>query len=133
MPESGQVAATTFSENVLGAVRGAIRPELVNRLTEIIVFQPIQIAEARLVIDKFVDRLNQRLQTRAIHLSLLEEARVLVLSEGFSETSGAREIERTVERLIANPLAEELLRGRFQSAGQVIITREKDKLIFRYA
>ena len=55
-----------------------------------------------------------------------------MLSEGFSETSGAREIERTVERLIANPLAEELLRGRLQSAGQVIVSREKDKLIFRY-
>ena len=133
MPENGEDAATTFSENVLCAVRRAIRPELVNRLTEIIVFQPLQIADARLVIDKFIGRLNERLQTRSTHLSLLEEARDLLLIEGFSEPFGAREIERTAERLIAKRLAEELLRGQCQTGGQVIVSRVEDKLIFTYA
>jgi len=133
MPETGEDAATIFSENVLCAVRRALRPELVDRLTEIIVFQPLQIADARLVIDKFIDQLNKRLQPRSIHLSLLEESRDLLLSEGFSETFGARDLERTVERLITKPLAEELLRGQCQTGGQVIVSREEDKVIFTYA
>jgi ATP-dependent Clp protease ATP-binding subunit ClpA len=97
MPENGGDTATTFSENVLCALRGAIRPELVSRLTETIVFQPLQIADARLVIDKFIDRLNERLQARSIQLSLAEEARDLLLKEGFSEAFGAREIDRLVQ------------------------------------
>jgi len=133
MPENGEDAATTFSESVLCAVRRALRAELVDRLTEIIVFKPLQIADARLVINKFIDQLNERLQPRSIHLSLLEEARDLLLSEGFSEALGAREIERTVERLITKPLAEELLRGQCQTGGQVIVSRVEDKLIFTYA
>jgi ATP-dependent Clp protease ATP-binding subunit ClpA len=114
-------------------VRRALRPELVNRLTEVIVFQPLQSGDARLVIDKFIDQLNERLRTRSIDLSLQDEVRDLLLSEGFSETFGAREIERTVERLIAKPLAEELLLGQCQTRRQVTVSRVKDKLIFQWA
>jgi ATP-dependent Clp protease ATP-binding subunit ClpC len=131
MAGTDENAYMTFSETVLADVKRTLRPELVNRLTEIVVFQPLQLADAGRVIDKFIDRLNERLHARSIQLALAEEARELLLKEGFSEAFGAREIERTVERLIARPLAEELLRSHFRTGGRVIVVREAERLIFK--
>jgi ATP-dependent Clp protease ATP-binding subunit ClpC len=121
----------TFSEGILAEVKRVLRPELLNRITEIITFKPLQIADARHVVDKFIDRLNERLQVRSVRLNLTEGARELLLEEGFSEAFGAREMERTIERLIAKPLAEELLRGQFQNGGRVIVARTEGKLTFQ--
>jgi ATP-dependent Clp protease ATP-binding subunit ClpA len=129
MAGTDENAYMTFSETVLADVKRTLRPELVNRL--IVVFQPLQLADAGRVIDKFIDRLNERLHARSIQLALAEEARELLLKEGFSEAFGAREIERTVERLIARPLAEELLRSHFRTGGRVIVVREAERLIFK--
>lgn len=131
--ESDDDASLRFSEIILAEVKRVLRPELVNRITEVIVFQPLKIADARHVVDKFIDRFNERLQVRSIRLNLTEDARDLLLEEGFSEAFGAREIERTMERLIAKPLAEELLRGQFLNGGQVIVAREEGKLTFQNA
>jgi ATP-dependent Clp protease ATP-binding subunit ClpC len=126
-------ASIVFSESILAEVKRALRPELVNRLTEIVVFPPLKLTDARRVVDKFIDRLKDRLHARSIELSLLEDAREFLVNEGFSETFGAREIERTVEELVAKPLADELLRGRFQTGGRVAVSRDSERLTFNNA
>ncbi|MBI4023730.1 MAG: ATP-dependent Clp protease ATP-binding subunit [Verrucomicrobia bacterium] len=88
-----------------------LRPEFFNRITETIVFQPLQSSDVRLIIDQHISRINRQLMAKGFSLKLNEDACDLLLREGFSNEFGAREMERTIERLIARPLANLVLSG----------------------
>ena len=97
--------------NVEAAVKQHLRPELINRLTGIVCFHPLQREHVLEIIEKSIARLNSRLAEQRITLTLDESAFELLMKEGFSEVYGARELERVIERLVVKPLAQKLLRN----------------------
>jgi ATP-dependent Clp protease ATP-binding subunit ClpC len=94
---------------VLETVKKSFRPEFINRLSQIIVFQPLDKATVRQIVDKFINRLRSRLTAQGVNIALEESAYELFMSRGFSEIYGAREMERTIDTLLAKPLARALL------------------------
>ncbi len=112
------------------AVRGFFRPELLNRLTRIVTFAPLQPATARLIVDKFVGRIGAGLAARGITLELDESAYDLILAKGFSSESGARNLERAIERLVVGPLAKLLLEKPGHVGGRVLARVQAGSLEF---
>jgi ATP-dependent Clp protease ATP-binding subunit ClpB len=89
------------------------RPEFVNRIDEIVVFDPLTREQIGEIVEFQLGRLRGRLAERKITLELTDAAKELLADEGWDPAFGARPLKRAIQRLIENPLARELLAGRF--------------------
>jgi ATP-dependent Clp protease ATP-binding subunit ClpC len=101
------------------AIRKHLRPELVNRLTKIVHFKPLEMETAREILGKLMDEFNKRLVDRGVTVVLDDSVEDLILAEGFSEEFGTRNLERVVDRMLGTLIAEALLGGKI-TAGQTI-------------
>jgi ATP-dependent Clp protease ATP-binding subunit ClpC len=104
---------------LLEAVKRHFRPELVNRLTKVVHFKPLGMETAREILGKLVAEFNKRLADHNVTVALDESAEELILREGFSKEYGARNLERTMDRMIGTLVAEALLSG-IITAGRTI-------------
>lgn len=95
--------------STLAAIKKSFRPEFINRLSQIIVFQSLDKITVRQIADKFIDRLKAQLTTQGVSIVLDDSAYELLINRGFNESYGAREMERTIDTLLAKPLAKALL------------------------
>jgi ATP-dependent Clp protease ATP-binding subunit ClpC len=109
-----------------------LRPELVNRITEIVEFQPLSPAHLGAVLDVVLREQSRRLADEGLRVHLTERARSLILGRGYDPMMGARPLERAVERLLVGPIADELLSGRI-AAGTVIVDATGERLSFAQA
>ena len=89
------------------------RPEFVNRVDEIVVFEPLTRDQIGAIVELQLQRLRDRLAERKIELELSDEAVALIAEAGWDPAFGARPLKRAIQRLVENPLALELLEGRF--------------------
>lgn len=122
-----------LANNRLDAVRDAFRPELINRLSEIIVFRPLDNAAVRQIIDKFVDRLNERLRKERVTISLDDSAFEFLMQQGFSDRYGARAMERSIDTLVSKPLAKALLNGAIPPGGTVTVSASAGRIVLSAA
>lgn len=114
----------------LDRIKQMFRPELINRLSEIILFRPLDVPTVREIIEKFIDRLNARMRSQGITISLEDSGRDLLMSQGFNEEYGAREMERTIDRMLAKPLSKEILEGKVGSGATLLISSKAGALTF---
>jgi ATP-dependent Clp protease ATP-binding subunit ClpC len=110
------------------AIRKHLRPELVNRLTKVVHFKPLELETAREILGKLVAEFNRRLADRNVTLGLDESAVELILREGFSKEYGARNLERVMDRLLGSLIADALLSGKI-TAGQTLHLEAVDSRI----
>jgi ATP-dependent Clp protease ATP-binding subunit ClpC len=109
------------------------RPEFLNRIDELIVFNPLSADDLRRIIELQLTDVMQRLAERGIALTLTPEATDFLIKKGYNEDYGARPLRRAIERFIEDPLAEELLRaeGKDGLAIQVGVAEGGETLTFR--
>ena len=120
-------------EAVLDIVGNHFRPELLNRIDELVVFHPLGREHVREIANIQLLRLHERLQEHDLSLQLTDAAKDLLVEEGFDPVYGARPLKRAIQRNLENPLAQELLAGNFLP-GQIILTDVADsKLTFGVA
>ncbi|MDB4055808.1 ATP-dependent Clp protease ATP-binding subunit [Akkermansiaceae bacterium] len=105
--------------SVHSAARKFFRPEFLNRLSDVIVFQSLEKKHVLQIVDVLVGRLNSRLKRKGLSVDLSPAAIDFLISRGYSLTSGARGIEKAVEREISTPLSKLLLKRNSDSADQV--------------
>ena len=77
-----------------------------------------------------VDKVLERLKKKNIKLELDEKAKDFLVEKGYDPQYGARPMRRSVERFLEDPLAEEILKGRLHEGEPIVVTVEKDKLVF---
>jgi ATP-dependent Clp protease ATP-binding subunit ClpB len=94
------------------ALRAAFRPEFLNRVDDIVLFNPLGRAQLEKIVDLQLARVATLLASRNVRVELTPAARTLVLAEGFDTAYGARPLRRAVQRLVQDPLAMEILEGR---------------------
>jgi ATP-dependent Clp protease ATP-binding subunit ClpB len=104
---------------ILDDVRGFFRPEFVNRVDEIVVFEPLTREHIRAIVDIQVGALAGRLSERKLTLRLTDEARDLLADEGYEPAYGARPLKRLIQRQLQDPLALQLLDGRVREGDTV--------------
>jgi ATP-dependent Clp protease ATP-binding subunit ClpC len=96
-------------EELLSALRRGFRPEFLNRIDEIVVFNPLSFEEVKKIVELQVHRLEAKLKEQGIEISLTDEVKDLLAHEGYDPQFGARPLKRTIQRLIENPLSKVLL------------------------
>jgi len=120
-----------FEESVMDDVRKAFRPEFLNRLDEIVVFQRLEKAEVRRIVDLQLDRFAERLSHRALGIDLSEEAKAYLAEVGWDPKYGARPLKRAVRKHLEDELAKHVLRGQYAPGTVVHVERSGDGLVFR--
>jgi ATP-dependent Clp protease ATP-binding subunit ClpC len=120
-----------MKNRMLEDLRTTLRPELINRIDEIIVFQPLSQEEIKEIVDLMVGRVSRSLADRGIALRLNEPARELLAKEGFDPTYGARPLRRTIQRLVENPVSKGILEGQFRDGDTIVIDVENDNIVPR--
>ncbi|HET6615882.1 MAG TPA: AAA family ATPase, partial [Dehalococcoidia bacterium] len=104
---------TVRQEQIEKALREAFRPEFLNRIDEIIVFEPLTQAELSQIVEIMIYEVRQRLSDRNVDFEVTPAAKEELVREGYDPTFGARPLRRTVQRRIENPLARRILAGEF--------------------
>jgi ATP-dependent Clp protease ATP-binding subunit ClpB len=126
-----QVAPEKRKEEILADVRAAFRPEFVNRIDEIVVFEPLTRDDIATIVDLQVELLQRRLDERKLTLELTDAARELIANEGYDPAFGARPLKRLIQREIQDPLAMKLLGGEIHDGDRVIVDAEGGELTLR--
>jgi ATP-dependent Clp protease ATP-binding subunit ClpB len=118
-------------EAVLEDVRGYFRPEFVNRIDEIVVFDPLGRDEISQIVDIQLRGLQRRLAERGLTIELTDEARAYLAHKGYEPAFGARPLKRLIQREIQDPLAMQLLGGEIRDGDAVTIDAGDGGLVFR--
>jgi ATP-dependent Clp protease ATP-binding subunit ClpB len=124
------VLIMTSNVRSLDEMRDRFRPEFLNRIDEIVVFEQLTKAELAEIIELQLRRLRERLATRGIGLELTGEAKELLAEAGWDPAYGARPLKRALQRLVENPLAAALLEGRFSEGDTIEVTVSGGELAF---
>lgn len=112
------------------AIKKLFNPEFRNRLDAIVQFNPLDISVIAQVVDKFIFELEAQLQEQRVTIEVETAARLWLAEHGYDPKMGARPMARLIQQHIKKPLAEELLFGRLEQGGHLIIHLENDELAF---
>jgi len=115
---------------VMDAVSSHFRPEFVNRIDEVVVFEPLAREQIAGIAQIQLGRLRQRLAERELSLELSDEALDKLVAIGYDPVYGARPLKRAIQRWIENPLAQLILAGKFGPGSTVTGTVENDEIVF---
>jgi ATP-dependent Clp protease ATP-binding subunit ClpB len=115
---------------VLEELRMRFRPEFLNRVDEILVFNPLTIEDIRKIVDIQVRLLSSRLEDRKIRVSLTDEAKDLLADRGFDPFYGARPLKRVIQRDIQDVLALKILNGEVAEGDEVDVTAREGNIEF---
>ena len=115
---------------VLELVRRHFRPEFLNRIDDIVIFRHLEKTELRSIVQQYAAKLNRMLQDKGIELRFTSEALDLLAEKGYDRDFGARPMKRTFQREIQNPLAIEILGGKYPPGSTVLIETRSGKFEF---
>ena len=115
---------------VMDAVGQHFRPEFINRIDEVVVFDPLAREQIAGIASIQLERLRQRLAERDLSLELSEEALDRLVAVGYDPVYGARPLKRAIQRWIENPLAQQILSGAFEPGASIKGKVEGDEIVF---
>ncbi|MEW6170849.1 MAG: ATP-dependent Clp protease ATP-binding subunit [Candidatus Omnitrophota bacterium] len=124
------VSYQDLKEKLLEEVKRTFKPEFLNRIDDIIVFRPLVKEDLYKIIDIELSYVYSRMKEQGINLEVTQEAKEFLIERGFDPVFGARPLKRTIQRFLEDPLAEEIISGKFKSGGTIKITRKPDRLNF---
>ena len=119
-----------LKERIMDETKRAFKPEFLNRLTDIIIFQQLAKTHMTKIVDIEVDKVAKRLLDLGVKLVVNEAARGYLVDNGWDEKYGARPLRRAVERLLEDPLAESILRDDYNKDEPVIVSVGEKGLVF---
>jgi ATP-dependent Clp protease ATP-binding subunit ClpB len=126
----GEEGYTQMKAAVLGVVQTHFRPEFINRLDELVVFRSLEKSQIRAIARIQIGYLEKRLAERQLKLEISDPALDLLANVGFDPVYGARPLKRAVQQQLENPLAREILAGRFQPGDTVAVAAAGGHLTF---
>ena len=114
-------------------LKRAFRPEFLNRLDEIIIFEPLTQNEILQIVDILMREVEENLAEQGVAVELTDAARSWLAKEGFDPTFGARPLRRAIQRFVENPLAKRILAGEFREGQRALADLGEDELVFSLA
>ncbi len=127
---NADAAYRELKSKVMDAYNKAFRPELRNRIDEVIVFHHLNREEIFQIVDLFSKRLSDELVRREIKLDFLPRAKELLAREGYDRQFGARPLRRAVQRFVEDPLAERILMGDFKAQDTIFVDALDGEMVF---
>ncbi len=120
-------------ERVYEEMRRLFRPEFLNRVDEIIVFNPLGTSEIRKIVDILLSRTLSKLQEKGIDVEFDNDVKISLVNKGFDPVYGARPLKRTIQRYIENPLAEFIIKNDIEKSAKIKCFMEKGEVKFTLA
>jgi ATP-dependent Clp protease ATP-binding subunit ClpB len=130
---AGEQNYTAMKQAVMEIVSQHFRPEFINRVDDVVVFHPLGREHIRKIVDIQLGYLHQRLADRDMTIVLTDAARDKLAAAGFDPVYGARPLKRAIQQQVENPLAQEILQGRFKPGDTIEIGVGDDQLEFQNA
>ena len=119
-------------KEAMDALRATFRPEFINRIDEIVIFNPLGKEQLTRIVDLLLKSVEKLLAERQITLELTPAAKELLLREGYDPAYGARPLRRTIQRLVQDPLALQILEGAVLPGDHVRVDRDGQKDAMRF-
>ena len=129
--ELGANDREAMEERVMEALRSSFKPEFLNRIDDIMIFHNLTTEHLGAIVDIQLQRVRERLQEHHMTLELSEEAKALLAQEGFDPTYGARPLKRAIQKHLENPLAMEMLQGRFNDGDCIMASVNDGRVVFQ--
>ncbi|HDG97687.1 MAG TPA: ATP-dependent chaperone ClpB [Desulfobacterales bacterium] len=120
-----------MERRVMEALRATFKPEFLNRIDEIIIFNSLGPEEIKKIVDIQIGLLAKRLEPQKITIELTPAAKDLLAKTGFDPVYGARPLKRTIQHLIQDPLATKILEGSIKEGDHVVIDSKDGEIVFR--
>jgi ATP-dependent Clp protease ATP-binding subunit ClpB len=129
--ELGSERRAEMEKRVTEALRGSFKPEFLNRIDEIIIFQSLSPEQIIKIVDIQIERLKKRLSEKQIGMELTQGAREFLANKGYDPVYGARPLKRAIQRYLENPLSMEMLKGEITGGTTIFADSRDDSLFFR--
>ena len=129
--ELGASDREAMENRVTEALRASFKPEFLNRIDEIIIFQSLAADDILKIVDIQIDRLGRRLADKNIELILSDGSKELIAKKGYDPVYGARPLKRVIQQFIENPLSMEILEGKILDGARVGAEAAGDKIVFK--
>jgi ATP-dependent Clp protease ATP-binding subunit ClpB len=130
---AGEENYEAMKASVMDVVGSHFRPEFINRIDDLVVFHPLAREHIRKIVDIQLDYLHARLAERDISIQLSDDARDKLAAAGFDPVYGARPLKRAIQQQVENPLAQEILQGKFKPGDVIEVGVTDNKLDFQNA
>jgi ATP-dependent Clp protease ATP-binding subunit ClpA len=119
-----------LEKRLLEELRKSFRPEFLNRVDEIIVFDPLTREQLAEIVDLLLTHMRELMKGQGLALEVSDAARAHIAEEGYDAEYGARPLKRAIQRLVENPLSSALLRGEFHEGDTVKVDVAGGSLVF---
>jgi len=121
----------SMKELVLKELKGAFKPEFLNRIDEVIVFHALTQENILEIVDLLIQRLNLRLKDSGLQIHATDQLKVKISEMGYDPLYGARPLKRTIQQVIENPLSQEILTGGFTKGDTLLADWASDRVVFK--
>ncbi len=129
-PDDPNVNYEKLKDRVIEETKKIFNPEFMNRLDETIVFHKLGRVEIDAIIELMLEELEERMGEKDLTLHLTAPAKDLIAEKGFDPAYGARPLRRTIQKMIEDPLSEDIIRGKIEEGTDIKVSRKGDELVF---
>src|SRR5919201_471140 len=115
-----------MKDRIMGELKKVFRPELLNRIDEVIVFHKLTKDEIMVIVDLVLRRLREQIGEHEVTIELTAEAKELLVEKGYDPTMGARPLRRAIQRFIEDPLADFVLGREIEPGSTILVDKKRD-------
>jgi ATP-dependent Clp protease ATP-binding subunit ClpB len=120
----------SMKEKIMESLKETFRPEFLNRLDEVVIFNYLRKGEIKKIVDLELSKVEKRLKAKEISIRISDKAKELLVKEGFDLNLGARPLKRVIQRLILDPLSLKIVTNEISEGSRVLIDSQAGKIIF---
>jgi len=120
----------SLKEKVMEALKERLRPEFLNRIDEIIIFNYLGKSEIEKIVNLELDKVAGRLKSKNISLNFSEPVKALLVKKGFNPSFGARPLKRVIQKLVLDPLSLKIVVGEIKEGSTIIVDADNEKVVF---
>ena len=120
----------SMREKIFDSLRDSFRPEFLNRIDEIVIFNYLRKEQIKKIVDLELSKVEKRLATKEIKIETSEKAKEFLVKEGFDPNLGARPLKRVIQRLILDPLSVKIVANEIAEGSRVLIDEQGGKMVF---
>jgi len=111
-------------------LKKTFNPEFLNRLSEMIVFRPLDLEHIIEILGVQLEQVNEQLIQQGLTLEMTTDAKRWLAEKGFDKSYGARPLKRAIQKYLEDKLSDEMLKGRFKKGGHILVSLQGDELVF---
>jgi len=121
----------SLKEKIMEALKGKFRPEFLNRIDEIIVFNYLSKLDIKKIVDLELEKVQKRLEDKEIKIKFTSAIKNFLAEEGFNPDLGARPLKRVIQKRILDPLSLKIVSGGVKEGGRVVVDLDKNQVVFK--